>query len=69
MTKEGTGLTNVDSLVLGSLAKPVKTRLVSLVVAVGEIETSYIHTSVYHLFQGFDAPASRPQGANDLRLA
>ena len=67
--REVTGLTNVDSLVLGSLAKPVEASLVSLVIAVGEIESSDIHTRVYHLFQGFDAPASRPQGANDLRLA
>lgn len=59
----------MDSLVLGSLAKPIKARLVSLVVAVGEIESSNIHTGVYHLFQGFDTPASRSQGADDLRLA
>lgn len=40
-----------------------------LVVAVGEIEASNVHSGVEHFDEHFDVPAGRSEGADNLGLA
>ena len=55
--------------VLRGLSDPVQTRLVTLVVAVGEVEPRDVHPRLDESLEGGNVPTRRSHGAYDLRLA
>jgi hypothetical protein len=59
-------LTAILILVLRGSTESLQAGTVALVVAVREVETSHIHTSVKHDFEVLNIPASRTQSADDL---
>ena len=62
-------LTDVLVPVLRGLPDPVQARLVTLVIAVGEVEPRDVHSRLDESLEGGNVPARRSHGAYDLRLA
>ena len=60
-------LTNILIHVLRGLPQPIQAGLVTLVIAVGEVETGYVHPRLNHLLELRHVPARRAEGAEDLR--
>lgn len=59
----------MNTLVAGGLAKTVEAGLVSLVISVGEVESSDGHAGIDELFEGGDIPTGRAESADDLGVA
>ena len=60
---------NVSTLGNGSSTEAIQHGTVSLVVPMGEVETSSVHAGVHQLSQVLWAPRGGPDGANDLGAA
>ena len=62
-------LTNILVRVLRGLPQPVQARLVSLVIAVGEVESSDVHARLDERLELRHLPACWTEGAYDFRAA
>jgi hypothetical protein len=56
-------------LILGRLPNTVKACLVTLMIAMAEVEPSNIHSSIDELLDGGNVPTGWTHGADDFRLA